>query len=33
MFSLTLTDNVTGEGVWTATKEIKRQYTQGGFGW
>lgn len=25
MFSLTLTDNVTGEGVWTYTKEIKRQ--------
>ena len=32
-FSLTLTDNSTGEGVWTYTKEIKRQYTQGGFSW
>lgn len=32
-FSLTLTDNSTGEGVWTYTKEIKRQHTQGGFSW
>ncbi|NLF94122.1 MAG: hypothetical protein GX564_09565 [Oligosphaeraceae bacterium] len=33
MFSLTLTDNNTGEGVWAYTKELKRQHTQGGFGW
>lgn len=32
-FTLTLTDNVTGEGVWTYTKEIKRQHLQGGLGW
>ncbi len=32
-FSLTLTDNRTGEGVWTYTKELKRQSTQSGFGW
>lgn len=32
-FSLTLTDNSTGEGVWTYTKEIKRQHTQSGFSW
>ncbi len=32
-FSLTLTDTQTGEGVWAYTKEIKRQYTQGGLGW
>lgn len=32
-FSLTLTDNRTGEGVWTYTREIKRQDTKGGFGW
>lgn len=32
-FSLTLTDSNTGEGVWTYTKEIKRQHTQGGFSW
>ncbi len=32
-FSLTLTDNTTGEGVWAYTKEIKRQHLQGGFGW
>ena len=32
-FSLTLTDNNTGEGVWAYTKEIKRQHMQGGFGW
>lgn len=32
MFMLTLTDNETGEGVWTYTKEIKRQNTQGVFG-
>ena len=32
-FSLTLTDSSTGEGVWTYTKEIKRQHTQGGFSW
>lgn len=31
-FSLSLTDNVTGEGVWTYTKEIKRQYRQSGIG-
>ena len=31
-FSLSLTDNVTGEGVWTYTKEIKRQYRRGGIG-
>jgi PBP1b-binding outer membrane lipoprotein LpoB len=33
MFSLTLTDNNTGEGVWAYTKELKRQHVQGGFGW
>ena len=32
-FSLTLTDTATGEGVWTYTKEIKRQHLQGGIGW
>ena len=32
-FSLTLTDNSTGEGVWTYTKEIKRQHTQSGLSW
>ncbi len=32
-FSLTLTDSNTGEGVWTYTKEIKRQHLQGGLGW
>ncbi len=32
-FSLTLTDSNTGEGVWTYTKEIKRQHMQGGVGW
>ena len=32
MFSLTLTDNNTGEGVWAYTKEIKRQHTRGMFG-
>ena len=32
-FSLTLTDTTTGEGVWTYTKEIKRQNRQGGIGW
>ena len=32
-FSLTLTDTTTGEGVWTYTKEIKRQNLQGGIGW
>ncbi len=32
-FSLTLTDTDTGEGVWTYTKEIKRQHKQGGLGW
>ena len=31
-FSLSLTDNVTGEGVWTYTKEIKRRHRQGGIG-
>ena len=31
-FSLTLTDNFTGEGVWTYTKEIKRQHREGVFG-
>ena len=31
-FSLSLTDNVTGEGVWTYTKEIKRQHRQSGIG-
>ena len=33
MFSLTLTDNNTGEGVWAYTKEIKRQHRRGGLGW
>ena len=32
-FSLTLTDNSTGQGVWTKVIEIKRQHLQGGFGW
>lgn len=32
-FNLTLTDSATGEGVWTCNKEIKRQHTQGVFGW
>ncbi len=32
-FSLQLTDNETGQGVWTYTKEIKRQHLQGAFGW
>lgn len=32
-FSLTLTDLVSGEGVWKSTKEIKRQHKQGVFGW
>ena len=32
-FSLTLTDNSTGEGVWTYTKEIKRQHTQAALSW
>ena len=32
-FSLTLTDNSTGEGVWTYTKEIKRQHKQGALSW
>lgn len=31
-FSLTLTDNLTGEGVWTYTKELKRQHKDGIFG-
>ena len=31
-FSLTLTDNVTGEGVWAYTKELKRQNKRGIFG-
>lgn len=32
MFSLTLTNNNTGEGVWTFTKEIKRQETKAALG-
>ncbi|MBQ4106587.1 MAG: hypothetical protein IJC73_03300 [Lentisphaeria bacterium] len=32
-FSLILTDNVTGEGVWAYTREIKRQNRQGIFGY
>ena len=32
-FMLTLTDSNTGQGVWTYTKEIKRQHMQGGLGW
>ncbi|MEG2076913.1 MAG: hypothetical protein RRY34_10450, partial [Victivallaceae bacterium] len=31
-FSLTLTDNVTGEGIWAYTKELKRQNKRGIFG-
>ena len=32
-FTLTLTDNVTGEGVWAYTREIKRQNKQDIFGY
>ena len=32
-FTLTLTDNETGEGVWSYTKEIKRQHLQSALGW
>lgn len=31
MFTLTLTDNEIGEGVWAKTHEIKRQHIQGAF--
>ena len=33
MFTLTLTDNETGEGVWAKTYELKRQHTQSAFGY
>ena len=33
MFTLTLTDNETGEGVWAKTYELKRQHTQSVFGY
>lgn len=32
-FSLTLTDNDTGEGVWAYTKEVKRQQGRNTVGW
>ncbi|MBO4647058.1 MAG: hypothetical protein J5806_02760 [Lentisphaeria bacterium] len=32
-FSLTLTDNETGEGVWAKTYELKRQHTESVFGY
>lgn len=32
-FSLTLTNNRTGEGVWTKVYELKRQDRRGGIGW
>ena len=33
MFTLTLTDNDSGEGVWAKTYELKRQHTQSAFGY
>lgn len=33
MFTLTLTDNETGEGVWAKTYELKRQHVQSAFGY
>ena len=33
MFTLTLTDNDSGEGVWAKTIELKRQHKQSGFGY
>ena len=33
MFTLTLTDSSSGEGVWTKAVEIKRQHMDGGFGY
>lgn len=33
MFTLTLTDSETGEGVWAKTYELKRQHTQSAFGY
>ncbi len=32
-FNLVLTDTTTGEGVWTYTKELKRQHRKAGLGW
>lgn len=33
LFTLTLTDNDTGEGVWAKTYELKRQHTRSAFGY
>ncbi len=33
LFTLTLTDNETGEGVWAQTYELKRQHVQSAFGY
>lgn len=33
LFTLTLTDNETGEGVWAQTYELKRQHIQSAFGY
>ena len=33
MFTLTLTDNDSGEGVWAKTYELKRQHTRSAFGY
>ena len=33
LFTLTLTDNETGEGVWAKTFELKRQHKQSAFGY
>ncbi len=33
MFTLTLTDNETGEGVWAKTYELKRQHIKSAFGY
>ena len=33
MFTLTLTDNESGEGVWAKTYELKRQHTKSAFGY
>ncbi|MBQ6597051.1 MAG: hypothetical protein IJH79_05815, partial [Lentisphaeria bacterium] len=33
LFTLTLTDNETGEGVWAQTYELKRQHIESAFGY
>ena len=33
LFTLTLTDNETGEGVWAQTYELKRQHVESAFGY